>query len=108
MIFRRLTLPARPTGQPAGKVRHVALADGSTLRMTTTGEAAVRLTKQRRDVRLLRGEGLVEVARDASRPFVVQANDAGVRVVGTAIAARLRNERVDVALHRLGAPRFGA
>lgn len=77
------------------------------LRMNTNSESAVRATKQLCDVSLVWREEFVEVARDASRPFVVQANDAGVRVVGTAVDVRLRNERVDVAFHRLGAPRFG-
>jgi transmembrane sensor len=79
-----------------GEVRRIALADGSTLLLNTNSEVTVRLTKQRRDVRLFRGEALFEVTHDESRPFVVQANDTGVRAVGTAFAVRLENARVDV------------
>jgi transmembrane sensor len=79
-----------------GEVRRIALADGSTLLLNTNSEVTVRLTKQRRDVRLFRGEALFEVAHDNSRPFIVQANDTGVRAVGTAFAVRLENAQVDV------------
>jgi transmembrane sensor len=79
-----------------GEVRRIALADGSTLLLNTNSEVTVRLTKQRRDVRLFRGEALFEVTHDESRPFIVQANDTGVRAVGTAFAVRLENAQVDV------------
>ncbi len=79
-----------------GEVRRLALADGSTLLLNTNSEVAVRLTRQRRDVWLVRGEALFEVAHDKARPFVVQANGTSVRAVGTAFAVRLDNERVDV------------
>jgi transmembrane sensor len=79
-----------------GEVRRIVLADGSTLLLNTNSEVTVRLTKQRRDVRLVRGEALFEVAHDKSRPFVVRASDTGVRAVGTAFAVRLQNDQVDV------------
>jgi transmembrane sensor len=79
-----------------GEVRRIALADGSTLLLNTNSEVTVRLTKQRRDVRLFRGEALFEVTHDESRPFIVRANDTGVRAVGTAFAVRLENAQVDV------------
>jgi transmembrane sensor len=79
-----------------GEVRRIALADGSTLLMNTNSEVTVRLTKERRDVRLVRGEALFEVAPDKSRPFIVRANDTAVRAVGTVFAVRLENARVDV------------
>ena len=79
-----------------GEVRRLALADGSTLLLNTNSEVTVRLTKQRRDIRLVRGEALFEVAHDKSRPFIVQVNHTAVRAVGTAFAVRLENDRVDV------------
>jgi transmembrane sensor len=56
----------------------------------------VELTPQRRDIRLVQGEALFEVAHDKSRPFVVQAHETGVRAVGTAFAVRLEGTQVDV------------
>jgi transmembrane sensor len=79
-----------------GEVRRIALEDGSIVLLNTASEVAVRLTKQQRDVRLVRGEALFEVAHDKVRPFIVQANDTAVRAVGTAFAVRLDAAQVDV------------
>jgi transmembrane sensor len=79
-----------------GEVRRIALEDGSTVLLNTASEVTVRFTKQQRDIRLVRGEALFEVAHDKSRPFIVQANDTAVRAVGTAFAVRLEAAQVDV------------
>jgi transmembrane sensor len=79
-----------------GEVRRIALEDGSTLLLNTASEVTVRLTTQQRDIRLVRGEALFEVAHDKSRPFIVHANDTAVRAVGTAFAVRLDAAQVDV------------
>ncbi len=79
-----------------GEVRRIAIEDGSTLLLNTASEVTVRLTTQQRDIRLVRGEALFEVAHDKSRPFIVHANDAAVRAVGTAFAVRLDAAQVDV------------
>lgn len=79
-----------------GEVRRIALEDGSTLWLNTGSEVTVKLTKKQRDIRLVLGEALFEVAHDKSRPFIVQANDTAVRAVGTAFAVRLEATQVDV------------
>jgi transmembrane sensor len=79
-----------------GEVRRIALTDGSTMILNTDSEVTVHLTKAQRDIHLLRGEALFEVAHDTARPFVVQANDTAVRAVGTAFAVRLETAQVDV------------
>ena len=79
-----------------GEMRSIALSDGSRLLLNTKTEVVVRLTQQRRDVLLVRGEALFEVAHDRSRPFIVQARDAQVRAVGTAFAVRLEDARVNI------------
>jgi transmembrane sensor len=79
-----------------GEVRRIALADGSSVVLNTNSEVIVELTPQRRDIRLVRGEALFEVAHVKSRPFVVRAHDTGVRAVGTAFAVRLEGTQVDV------------
>lgn len=79
-----------------GEVRRIALADGSSVVLNTNSEVVVELTPQRRDIRLVQGEALFEVAHDQSRPFVVLAHDTSVRAVGTAFAVRLEGTQVDV------------
>lgn len=63
--------------------QQVALEDGSQL--TLSGNSAVDLTfnGQQRQVRLLRGEILVQVAHDATRPFTVVTDDGQMRALGT-------------------------
>ncbi|MBC3303110.1 FecR domain-containing protein [Pseudomonas sp. SWRI18] len=63
--------------------QRIDLQDGSQL--TLSGNSAVDLTfdGQQRQVRLLRGEILVQVAHDATRPFTVVTDDGQVRALGT-------------------------
>lgn len=80
-----------------GGFSRLVLEDGSVINLNTNSEIRVRLTGNKREVRLLRGEGRFQVAHDEQRPFVVIAADAEVRAMGTAFSVRLRDaERVDV------------
>lgn len=71
-----------------GEMRVVSLADGSVLTLNTRSQAVVHYTTERREVQLLRGEGLFEVARDPARPFEVDAGETRVRAVGTSFTVR--------------------
>lgn len=80
-----------------GQQRHVRLADGSQLTLNTNTLLAVRLTPQRRDIYLRRGEAHFEVVHDAARPFFVHAGDTVIRDVGTQFEVRLHTDRdIDV------------
>lgn len=79
-----------------GERKSVRLADGSTVHLNTASRLAVDFTEARRDVKLLEGEALFEVAKDKARPFVVSAGSAQVRAVGTAFNVRLRKDVVEV------------
>lgn len=79
-----------------GGFSHIVLEDGSVIDLNTNSEVRVRLG-ERREVKLLRGEGRFQVAHDRHRPFTVAAADTAVRAVGTAFTVRLRDSaRVDV------------
>lgn len=79
-----------------GEVRRIPLADSSTLILNTNSAVRVHLRRRSRDVQLLSGEALFEVAPDPQRPFVVRANQWQVRAVGTVFGVRLRGAEVDV------------
>ena len=80
-----------------GQQRHVTLADGSRLTLNTNTLLAVKLTPQRRDIYLRRGEAHFEVVHDASRPFFVHAGDAVISDVGTQFEVRLESDQnIDV------------
>jgi transmembrane sensor len=75
-----------------GEIRQVPLEDGSRVTLDTRSQIAVEYEPKQRVVRLESGEALFEVAKDARRPFVVQAGDVRVRAVGTAFVVRRRSD----------------
>jgi transmembrane sensor len=80
-----------------GGFSRIVLDDGSVIDLNTNSDVRVRLRGDRREVRLLRGEGRFQVAHDKQRPFTVAAADTAVRAVGTEFSVRLRDgEQVDV------------
>ena len=79
-----------------GEVRRIPLEDGSTLVLNTDSRARVHFNREQREVRLLQGEALFEVAHDARRPFIVQSAAWQLRAVGTVFGVRLRGTEVDV------------
>jgi transmembrane sensor len=79
-----------------GEVRRVTLADGSSMLLNTATRAVVHFSAARREVELVRGEGLFEVAKDVTRPFIVRAAGISVRAVGTVFSVRSVSDGVDV------------
>lgn len=76
----------------------VALSDGSTLTLNTRSRAVVRMSETRRDIGLLDGQALFDVARDPQRPFVVVAGDRRVTALGTLFDVRVSDDQVEVTL----------
>jgi len=66
-----------------GEVRTVELEDGSILTLNGATALDWTLGDGRRTVRLYRGEVDLQVAKDASRPFIVEAGPARIRATGT-------------------------
>ncbi len=79
-----------------GERRVVALADGSRVHLNTASTIEISLKKDRRQLRLVKGEALFEVAHDPSRPFLVNAASARLRAVGTAFNVRIRENVVEL------------
>ena len=85
-----------------GQVREVVLADGSIVTLNTNSSVMVRYTKERRDIHLVRGEALFDVAKNKHRPFVVFAGDMRVRAVGTSFTVSMLPQRPIQVLVREG------
>lgn len=81
-----------------GEQRLVSLDDGSRLRLDTDTRVKVSFSEDGRDVRLIKGQAFFDVAHDAKRPFVVHADGAQVRALGTRFDVRLAGEAVKVTL----------
>ncbi|MEI9994192.1 MAG: FecR domain-containing protein [Rhizomicrobium sp.] len=72
-----------------GEMRVVPLNDGSLISLNTQSEVVVRYSRNRRDIDLIQGEALFDVAKNTQRPFVVHAADTAVRAVGTSFTVRI-------------------
>ncbi|MFG6417204.1 FecR family protein [Roseateles sp. DC23W] len=73
---------------PVGEQRSVMLADGTRMLLNTASQARVDFSPQQRIVEVSAGEALFEVAKDASRPFVVRIAGSEVVAVGTVFSVR--------------------
>lgn len=81
-----------------GERREIRLDDGSMVSLNTGSLLEVAYTASRRDVRLLRGQALFQVAHNHAWPFVVTAADRQVTAVGTAFDVRIDGPQVKVVL----------
>lgn len=81
---------------PIGSQRRTALDDGSAVTLNTGAEIALAFAPVERRVRLLAGEANFDVAKDRSRPFVIEAGATTVRVIGTSFIVRRQQEMVAV------------
>lgn len=79
-----------------GQLQTVALADGSTATLSSDSRLDVRMSRGERHVALTQGEAFFDVARDAQRPFVVEAQGRRVAAVGTRFSVRSDPEALRV------------
>ncbi len=85
-----------------GEVRLVPLQDGSVVTLNTATKVAVKFSDARRDIQLIDGEALFNVAKNPARPFVVNAGDVQVRAVGTSFTVRKLPDQATQVLVREG------
>ena len=72
-----------------GEQATITLSDGSTVVLDTHSRVDVNYSRGQRRVRLLGGQAWFQVARDAVRPFVVDAGNQRITALGTAFNVRL-------------------
>lgn len=73
---------------PTGQWSTHTLADGSRLTLAGGSAVNVRFNAGERHVELVRGDILVDVAKDAQRPFIVDSGQAAIRALGTRFTVR--------------------
>jgi transmembrane sensor len=83
-----------------GRIRSVALADGSKVTLDGATRLEARIGTHRREVRLITGEAYFDVAHDAARPFTVSAPEGSARVLGTAFNLERGDGRLELSVHR--------
>jgi transmembrane sensor len=79
---------ARRLDTRKGEVKVEPLADGSLVTLNTASSLAVDFSPHRRNITLIAGEVLFDVAKDKSRPFIVTAGEVQIRAVGTSFTVR--------------------
>jgi len=85
---------------PVGQIRAVKLGDGTMV--TLDAESAIRtsFSGEQRLVRLVRGRARFDIARDATRPFVVMAMGRTITDRGTVFDVEIGRDEVGVTLLR--------
>ena len=83
-----------------GERRQITLADGSRIDLNAASRLSVRLSGKDRRVTMDDAEAVFDVAKDASRPFLITAGDHTVRVVGTQFDVRRRDGVQSVTVSR--------
>lgn len=78
--------------------RTITLDDGSRVEMDVATRIEVRMSDARREIQLLEGRALFDVAHDASRPFAVTAAGARTTALGTKFQVQSEHGRVFVTL----------
>ncbi len=78
--------------------RDITLSDGSTVNLDVGSEISVRITATERQIVLVDGRALFNVAHDASRPFVVSAASSRTTALGTRFQVQRDGQNVVVTL----------
>ena len=76
--------------------RTVTLEDGSRIELNARSRLRVTYSKSSRTVELYDGQALFQVAKDASRPFLVKSGEATVRAVGTQFDVHRKDDNTTV------------
>jgi len=88
VLVWRVIMPRESYSTTIGGLASVPMQDGSKVTLNTNTEIRVAMTETERRVSLEQGEAFFQVAKDASRPFVVSAGDQRVIAVGTQFSVR--------------------
>ena len=90
------TAPDQQIQTAIGEIRRVPLSDGPLAAVNTQTALNITMEPEIRHVSLETGEAWFQVAKDRTRPFVVEVGDVRVRAVGTAFAVRRSADGVNV------------
>jgi transmembrane sensor len=73
-----------------GEQRTIILSDTSTIQVNTNSQLEIDFSRDKRVIRLLKGEAYFTVAKNKQRPFYVYAGDGFVQAIGTSFNVRLK------------------
>jgi len=79
-----------------GEIATITLDDGTQVTLGGKTKIKVKYTEDSRQVKLLRGDALFQVARNEKLPFVVQTGDVETRVLGTMFSVERNPSQLSV------------
>ncbi|MGP8289119.1 FecR family protein [Vreelandella zhanjiangensis] len=79
-----------------GQTQHLQLTDGSTLLLDGNSALKIDFNQTRRGLTLRRGRLWIDVAKDVQRPFLINAGDISIHVVGTHFSVMRSGNQVTV------------
>jgi transmembrane sensor len=79
-----------------GEQRQITLDDGSTVLLNARSRLRARFSKHNREIDLLSGQALFDVAKDSARPFTVRSQGVLIRAVGTQFDVYQKKNRTTV------------
>ena len=96
VLIGSLLSPVRHYETGLGQQTLFTLADGSIVHLNTQSELTVRMAEHSRNLELVQGEAMFEVAKDPSRPFRVRSDEITVEAIGTQFNVYRREDGVHV------------
>lgn len=81
-----------------GQIKNEMLEDGTKLNINANSELEITYYRDRRVAKLKRGEVVFEVARDESRPFIVDSGYGRITVLGTRFAVNRLQKLIRVSV----------
>lgn len=102
-LFGYRTWQAQPVMQTVaiaeiGQIKAQTLEDGTKLNINADSEVEVTYYRDKRLIKLKRGEVIFEVARDENRPFIIDSGFGRVTVLGTRFAVNRLQKRIRVSV----------
>jgi transmembrane sensor len=92
-------LPPQTFSSATGQVKRLTLEDGSVIDLGPKSTVVVAFNTSQRSITLKYGEAFFNVAKDHSRPFVVNAAGAEIVAVGTQFNIYLGSQGATVTVH---------
>jgi transmembrane sensor len=80
------------------RIESIRLPDGSSVRLDLDTAIDAKFDTRRRDIDFRGGRAMFDVARDAGRPFVVDAGVGTVTALGTRFQVQRKGDRVSITL----------
>jgi len=95
-LYQKMKPTAEAYSTPVGGFASIPLRDGSTIMLNTDSMVRVALTEKERRIELEAGEVFFNVAKDPSRPFLVEAGGRRIVAVGTQFSVRRSGTDIEV------------